>query len=81
MLGSFEVLSDHGDTEDGEESSFFDCWDDQSDVLQLVDPWARNVPKSFSTAKGCITVTFPACPVCQKVGCVHSTVSNDSFPV
>ena len=39
MLGSFEVLSDHGDTEeDGEESSFFDCWDEQSDVLQLVDP-------------------------------------------
>ena len=59
-LGSFEVLSDHGDTEeDGE----------QSDVFQQADPWARNAPKSISSAKkGYISVNFPACSVCQKLG-------------
>ena len=68
-LGSFEVPSDHGDTEeDGEESSFFDCWDEQSAVLQQADPWAWNAPKSISSAKGCTSVNFPACSVCQKFG-------------
>ena len=67
-LGSFEVLSDHGDTEeDGEESSFFDCQDEQSDVLQQADPWARNAPNSLSSAKGCTSVNFLACSVCQQL--------------
>ena len=38
----------NGDHRD-EESPFFDCWDwkhEQSDVLQRVDPWAQNAPKS-----------------------------------
>ena len=55
---SFEVLSDHDDTEeDGEESSFFNCWDEQSDVLHQADPWARNAPKSKSSAKGCTSLS------------------------
>ena len=70
-LGSFEVLSDHGDTEDdSEESSFFD---EQSD-----SPWARNAPKSISSARGCTSVNFPVCSVCHKLGCVQPTVANYS---
>ena len=65
---------------DGEESSFFDCWDEQSDVLQQADPWARNAPKSFSRAKGCTSVNVPAFSV-SEVGCVQSTVANYSSPV
>ena len=120
-LGSFEVLSDHGDTQedDGdvdeffeeatgilpppppaswfkntetskhnemhcrkfrkpcsgdrrdEESPFFDCWDgkhEQSDVLLQVDPWARNAPKSVPSENCCLSVNFPDCSVCQKLG-------------
>ena len=106
-MGSFEVLSDHGDAEeddddvdefleeatriipppplaswfkntetskhnemhcrnfrkpcDGnrrdEESPFFDCWDwkhEQSGVLQQVDLWARNAPKSVPSVISCL---------------------------
>ena len=111
-LGSFEVLSDHGDAEDDgdvdefveeatgtmsppppaswvksseiskhngmdyrkfrkpcngdrrdEESPFFDCWDgkhEQSDY-----PWA---PKSIPNVKSCLSVNFPVCSVCEKLG-------------
>ena len=131
-LGSFEVLSDHGDTvendtavdefsaeatptmpplppapwfkktrtskhtemhcgrsssqchgndcRDGDESSFFDCWDGQSDIWQQADPWAQNAPKSVSRAKGCFSVNFPVCSV-PKVGCVQPTVANYSSAV
>ena len=54
-----------------EEEPFFDCWDgkqEQSDALQQVDPWARNAPKSEPGVKGCLSVNFPACSVCQKLG-------------
>ena len=110
-LGSFEVLSGHGDEVEDDEStneakemmpplrpgSWFkrtdtfcgkfrkpcnadhqdeeypslDCWDgkqEQSDALQQMDPWARNAPKSESDVKGCLSVNFPACSVCQKLG-------------
>ena len=43
----------NGDRRD-EESPFFDCWDwkhEQSDVLQQVDPWARNAPESVPSGK------------------------------
>ena len=33
-----------------------------------MDPWARNAPKSESDVKGCFSVNFPACSVCQKLG-------------
>ena len=80
-LGSFEVLSDHGDTEeDDEESSLFDCWDEQSDVLQHADPWAQNAPKSIPSAKRCTSVNFPVSSV-SKVGCVEPTVANYSSPI
>ena len=109
-LGSFEVLSDHGDTADDEvevddstdettemmpplppdswfkktemlcgkfpkpcngdhrdeEYPFFDCWDrkpEQSDVVQHVDPWARNAPKSVPNVKGCLSVEL-SCLFC-----------------
>ena len=129
-LGSFEVLSDHGDTvEDdvvvdesseeatgtmpplppapwfkktktskhaekhrgrfchdndcrgGEESSFFDCWDEQSDILQQADPWAQNAPKSVSHAKGCLSVNFHCLLCVSKVGCSRPPVANYSFPI
>ena len=57
-----------------EESPFFDCWDwrcGQSDTLQQTDTSAQNVPTSISSAKGCLSVNFPHCSVCQKLG-VHS---------
>ena len=50
---------------------FLDCWDDkqeQFDALQQFDPWARNAPKSVPDVKGCLSVNFPACSVCQKLG-------------
>ena len=53
-----------------EEDPFFDCWDgkqEQSDALQQMDPWARNAPKSEPDVKGCLSVNFPACSVCQKL--------------
>ena len=55
----------------GEESPFFDCWDckhEQSDVLQQVDPLVRNAPKPVPSVKGCLSVNFPVCSVCQKLG-------------
>ena len=58
----------HGnDYRDGEES-FLDCWDEQSDIFQQVDPWAQNALKSVSRAEGCLSVNFPVCSVCQKLG-------------
>ena len=59
-----------GDRRD-EESPFFDCWDwkhEQSDVLQQVDPWARNAPKSVPSVKSRLSVNFLVCSVCQKLG-------------
>ena len=58
---------DHEDEDD----PFFDCWDgkqEQSDALQQMNPWARNTPKSEPDVKGCFSVNFPACSVCQKLG-------------
>ena len=110
-LRSFEVLSDHGDEMDGDESTFeitermpplppdswfkrtemhcgkfrkpfnedhqddedpfLDCWDgkqEQFDALQPMDPLARNAPKSVPDVKGCLSVHFPVCSVCKKLG-------------
>ena len=81
-LRSFEVLSDHGDfEEDGEESSFFNCWDEQSGVLQQADPWARTAPKSVPSAKGCISVNFLVCSVCQKLGVYSHNSASYSSPI
>ena len=58
---------DHQDEED----PFFDCWDgkhEQFDALQQMDLWARNAPKIEPAVKGCLSVNFPACSVCQKLG-------------
>ena len=60
----------NGDRRD-EESPFFDCWDwkhEQSDALQQVDLWARTAPKSVPSVKSCLSVNFPVCSVCQKLG-------------
>ena len=38
------------------------------DALQQMYPWARNAPKSEPDVKGCLSVNFPACSVCQKLG-------------
>ena len=57
----------NGDRRD-QESPFFDCWDckhEQSDVLQQVHPWA---PKSVPSVKSRISVIFPVCSVCYKLG-------------
>ena len=67
----------NGDHRD-EESPFFDCWDwkhEQSDLLQRVDPWAQNAPKSVPNVKGCLSVTFPVCSVCQKLGGVPTSAT------
>ena len=66
-------MSHPTDNEDhqGEEDPFLDCWDgkqEQSDALQQMDPWARNAQKSVPDVKGCFSVNFPACSVCQKLG-------------
>ena len=37
-------------------------------ALQQMDPWERNAPKSVPDVKGCLSVNFPACSVCQKLG-------------
>ena len=69
-LGSFEVPSDHGDTEeDGEESSFFGCWDEQSAVLRQADPWAWNAPKSKNSAKTSLPVLCVKSLVCTVNSC------------
>ena len=60
----------NGDRRD-EESPFFDSWDGkhaQLDVLQQVDPWARHAPKSVPSVKGCLSVNFSVCSVCQELG-------------
>ena len=41
---------------------------EQIDLLQQVDPWMRNAPKSLPLVKGCSSVNFTACSVCQKLG-------------
>ena len=54
-----------------DESPFFECWDwkhEQSDVLQQVDPWARNAPKSVPNVKSCLSMKLLVCSVCQKLG-------------
>ena len=68
FCGTFRKIcnEDHQDEED----PFFDCWDgkqEQSDALQQMDPWARNAPKSEPDVKGCLSVNFPTCSVCQKL--------------
>ena len=58
---------DHRD----EEHPFFECQDEmreQIDILQQMDPWMRNAPKSLPLVKGCSSVNFTACSVCQKLG-------------
>ena len=106
-LGTFEVLSDHGDEVEVDEATevmlplppdscfkntetlcvmfqkpcnedhrdeknpFLECWDGkqkQFDALQQMDPWARNAPKSVPDVKGCFSVNFPVCYMCQKLG-------------
>ena len=52
-----------------EEDPFLDCWDgkqEQFHALQQIDPWARNALKSEPDVKGCLSVNFPVCSVCQK---------------
>ena len=47
------------------------AWDwkyGRSDVLQQVDLWARTAPKSVPSVKSCLSVNFPVCSVCQKLG-------------
>ena len=46
--GRFSKHCHGNDCRNGEESSFFDCWDEQSDILQQAYPWAQNSPKSVS---------------------------------
>ena len=41
---------------------------EQSDVVQQVNPWARNAPKSVPSVKSCLSVNFHVCSVCQKLG-------------
>ena len=58
---------DHRD----EEHPFFECQDEmreQIDILQQMDPWMRNAPKSLPLVKGCSSVNFTTCSVCQKLG-------------
>ena len=58
---------DHRDEED----PFLDRWDGEQehlDVSQQMDPWARNAPNSVPDVKGCLSVNFPVCSVCQKMG-------------
>ena len=58
---------DHRD----EEHPFFECQDEmreQIGILQQMDPWMRNAPKSLPLVKGCSSVNFTACSVCQKLG-------------
>ena len=65
---------DHRD----EEYPFLDCWDgkqEQFDALQQMDPWARNAPESVPDVKGCLSVNFPVCSVCQKLG-VYQRLPN-----
>ena len=65
----------NGDRRD-EESPLFDCWDwkhDQSDVLQQVDPWARNAPKSVPNVKSCLSL----CEHPVFVLCVRSWVCTN----
>ena len=53
------------------EDPFLDCWivkQEQCDAVQQMDPWARIAPKSVPDVKGCTSVNFPACSVCQKLG-------------
>ena len=58
------------------EDPFLDCWDGKQEqfALQQMDPWARNGPKTEPDVKGCLSVNFPACSVCQKLG-VHQRLS------
>ena len=41
---------------------------EQLDALQQMDPWAHNAPKSEPDVKGCLSVNFPVCSMCQKLG-------------
>ena len=66
--GRFSKHCRGNDCRDGEESSFFDCWDKQSDILQQADPVAQNAPKSVSRAKICLSVNVHVCSLCQKLG-------------
>ena len=59
-------LEDHWD----EEYPFLDYLDgkhEQFDALQQMDLWARNAPKSEPDVKGCLSVNFPVCSLCQKL--------------
>ena len=54
-----------------EKDPLLDCLDgkqEQFDALQQMDPWARNAPKFAPDVKDCLSVKFPACSLCQKLG-------------
>ena len=54
-----------------EEYPFLNCWDEkqeQSDALQHMDPWTQTGPKSEPDVKGCLSVIFLVCYVCQQLG-------------
>ena len=47
-----------------------------------MDPWARNAPKSVPDVKGCLSETFPACSVCQKLGVyVRKPISAPQYDI
>ena len=69
LCGKFRNIcnEDHRDEED----PFLDCSDgkqEQFDVLQQMDPRARNTPKSVPCVKGGLSVNFRVFSVCQKLG-------------
>ena len=72
------------DCRDGEESSFFDCWDwrhEQSDMLKYADPWEQNEPKTAASAKDCQSVNFLILFCVSEIGRIHSTFAKYSSPV
>ena len=67
---------DHRD----EEHPFFECQDEmheQIDILQQMDPWMRNAPKSLPLVKGCSSVNFTACSV-SEAGAVPTLAIQDT---
>ena len=81
VTGVFEVLSDHGDTEeDGEESSFFDSWDEHSDVLQQADLGTERT-EVHTQCKSVHFCELPCLLCVTIVGCALPTVANYSSPL
>ena len=66
---------DHRD----EEQPFFDCQDqtrEQLDILQQVDPWMRNAPKSVPFVKSCSSVNLPPVPCVRSWVCTNACQSR-----